>query len=155
MLSLLVLFSSCNKEPEEVVPPIVVPPIDPPPLNPNDTETASGIIGAGWKLNGYTGTLNVGSTDNGLDYADDASRSESHFFFEKDGYAAFKTYPGNPTSGGSSNPRTELRELINGGNNYWNGNSNTTHSMKWRFIVEDLPPSGKLCFGQIHERDYY
>ena len=115
--------------------------------------TAASIIGSGWKLNGYSGSLNVGSNDNGLNYADNASTSESHFFFEKDGYAAFRTYPGNPTSGGSSNPRTELREQINGGDNYWNGNTNTEHSMKWRFKIEDLPPSGKLCFGQIHEKD--
>lgn len=118
--------------------------------------TAASIIGSGWKLNGYTGTLNVGSSDNGLNYADDASTSESHFFFEKDGYAAFRCYPGNPTSGGSSNPRTELREEINGGDGYWNGNTNTEHSMKWRFKIEDLPPSGKLAFGQIHEKsDFY
>ena len=117
------------------------------------TGTAAAIIGGGWKLNGYTGTLNVGSNDNGLNYADNASTAESHFFFEKDGYAAFRAYPGNPTSGGSSNPRSELREIINGGNGYWNGNTNTEHSMKWRFKIEDLPPSGKLAFGQIHERD--
>jgi len=117
------------------------------------SNTAAGIIGSGWKLNGYTGNLNIGSNNNGLSYADNASTSESHFFFDKDGYAAFRCYPGNPTSGGSSNPRTELRELINGGSNYWNGNTNTEHSMKWRFKIEDLPPSGKLCFGQIHERD--
>jgi hypothetical protein len=115
--------------------------------------TAAAIIGGGWKLNGYTGTLNVGSNDNGLNYADNASTAESHFFFEKNGYAAFRTYPGNPTSGGSSNPRSELREIINGGDGYWNGNTNTEHSMKWRFRVEDLPPSGKLAFGQIHEKD--
>ena len=123
---------------------------------PSGTGTAASIIGSGWKLNGYTGSLNVGSNDNGLNYADNASTSESHFFFEKDGYAAFRCYPGNPTSGGSSNPRTELREQINGGDNYWNGNTSTTHSMKWRFKIEDLPPSGKLAFGQIHERsDFY
>lgn len=115
--------------------------------------TAATIIGGGWKLNGYTGTLNVGSNDNGLNYADNASTVESHFFFERNGYAAFRTYPGNPTSGGSSNPRSELREIINGGDGYWNGNTNTEHSMKWRFRVEDLPPSGKLAFGQIHEKD--
>lgn len=114
---------------------------------------AADIIGSGWKLNGYSGSLSVGSSDNGLNYADNASTSESHFFFEKDGYAAFRCYPGNPTSGGSSNPRTELREKINGGDGYWNGNTNTEHSMKWRFKIEDLPPSGKLCFGQIHERN--
>ncbi|OJJ16855.1 hypothetical protein BKI52_33690 [marine bacterium AO1-C] len=118
-----------------------------------NTGTAAAIIGGGWKLNGYTGSLNVGSNDNGLNYADNASTAESHYFFEKDGYAAFRTYPGNPTSGGSSNPRSELREIINGGDGYWNGNTNTEHSMKWRFKIEDLPPSGKLAFGQIHERD--
>lgn len=121
--------------------------------NPGGGGTAASIIGNGWKLNGYTGSLNVGSNDNGLNYADNASTAESHFFFEKDGYAAFRTYPGNPTSGGSSNPRTELREQIGGGDGYWNGNTNTEHSMKWRFKIEDLPPSGKLCFGQIHEKD--
>ncbi len=115
--------------------------------------TAAAIIGSGWKLNGFSGNLNVGSNDNGLNYADNASTAESHFFFEKNGYAAFRCYPGNPTSGGSSNPRSELREIINGGDNYWNGNTNTEHSMKWRFRIEDLPPSGKLAFGQIHERD--
>ncbi|WP_051335953.1 polysaccharide lyase family 7 protein [Aquimarina latercula] len=115
--------------------------------------SAANIIGPGWKLNGFTGSLNIGSNDNGLDYADNASKDESHFFFEKDGFAAFKCYPGNPTSGGSSNSRSELREVINGGDGYWNGNTNTEHSMKWRFKVENLPPSGKLAFGQIHERD--
>ncbi|MFK8104191.1 MAG: RICIN domain-containing protein [Saprospiraceae bacterium] len=121
--------------------------------NNGDGDNANDIIGSGWKLNGFSGNLNVGSNNNGLSYADNASKSESHFFFEKNGYAAFRCYPGNPTSGGSSNPRAELRELINGGSNYWNGNTNTEHSMKWRFRIEDLPPSGKLCFGQIHERD--
>ncbi|GAA0720134.1 hypothetical protein GCM10009430_20000 [Aquimarina litoralis] len=125
--------------------------IDPPPPPPGNT--AAAIIGNGWKLNGFSGNLNVGSNDNGLNYADNASKAESHFFFEKDGFAAFRCYPGNPTSGGSSNPRSELREVINGGDNYWNGNTNTEHSMKWRFKIEDLPPSGKLAFGQIHERD--
>ncbi|WP_298540576.1 RICIN domain-containing protein [uncultured Aquimarina sp.] len=115
--------------------------------------TAASIIGNGWKLNGFSGNLNVGSNNNGLSYADNASKNESHFFFDKDGYAAFRCYPGNPTSGGSSNPRSELREVINGGDGYWNGNTNTEHSMKWRFKIEDLPPSGKLAFGQIHERD--
>lgn len=119
----------------------------------NGGTTAAAIIGSGWKLNGFSGNLNVGSNNNGLSYADNASKGESHFFFDKDGYAAFRCYPGNPTSGGSSNPRSELRELINGGSNYWNGNTNTEHSMKFRFKIEDLPPSGKLCFAQIHERD--
>ncbi|MDH7445801.1 RICIN domain-containing protein [Aquimarina sp. 2201CG14-23] len=125
----------------------------PPPPPPPGGGTAASIIGSGWKLNGFSGNLNVGSNDNGLNYADNASKNESHFFFENNGYATFRCYPGNPTSGGSSNPRSELRELVNGGDNYWDGTTNTEHSMKWRFRIEDLPPSGKLCFGQIHERN--
>lgn len=121
----------------------------------NDNDNAEDIIGgrSNWKLNGFSGNLQVGSNDNGLDYADDASFNDSHFLFERDGYAVFRCYPGNPTSGGSSNPRSETREQIQGGDNYWDGTTNTERSMKWRFRVEDLPPSGKLCFGQIHERD--
>lgn len=118
------------------------------PQGPPPGGSAASIIGPGWKLNGFSGFLAIGSSDNGLDYADNASKNESHFFFEKDGYAAFRCYPGNPTSGGSSNPRSELREVINGGDGYWNGNTNTEHSMKWRFKVENLPPSGKLAFGK-------
>ena len=117
--------------------------------------TASAIIGgrSNWKLNGYSGNLNVGANDNGLDYEDDASHNESHFFFERDGYAVFRSFPGNPTSGGSSNSRSETREQIGGGDGFWDGTSSTTRSMKWRVRVEALPPSGNLCFGQIHERD--
>ena len=119
----------------------------------NSGDSAADIIGSGWKLNGYTGNLNVSSNDNGLNYADNASTSESHFFFEKDGFAAFRCYPGNPTSSNNtSNPRSELRELIGGGSNYWDGTTSTERSMKMRFKVEDLPPSGKLAFMQIHER---
>ena len=54
--------------------------VNPPP--PEDGSAAD-IIGSGWKLNGYTGNLNVNSSDNGLDYSDDSSKSESHYFFEK------------------------------------------------------------------------
>ena len=118
-------------------------------------QTASAIIGgrSNWKLNGFSGNLNVGANDNGLDYEDDASHNESHFFFERNGYAVFRSFPGNPTSGGSSNSRSETREQIGGGDGFWDGTSGTTRSMKWRVRVEALPPSGNLCFGQIHERD--
>ena len=127
------------------------------PSNPtnNGGGDAEDIIGGrrNWKLNGFSGNLRVGNNDNGLDYADDASLNESHFFFEQNGAAVFRCWPGNPTSGGSSNPRSETREQIDGGDGFWDGTTNTERSMKWRFSVDDLPPSGKLCFGQIHERD--
>lgn len=117
--------------------------------------TAANILGGltNWKLNAYSGSLNVSSSNNGLSYVDNASKSDnSNWFYASNGYAYFKTYPGNPTSGGSSNPRTELREMTSNGSTeiYWDGTTSTEHSMKWRLRVDDLPPSGKLCFGQIH-----
>ena len=121
----------------------------------SSNQTARDIIGgrSNWKLNGYSGNLNVGASDNGLDYEDDASLNESHFFFERDGYAVFRSFPGNPTSGGSSNSRSETREQIDGGDGFWDGTTSTERSMKFRVRVENLPPSGNLCFAQIHERD--
>lgn len=123
--------------------------------NNNNGDSAEDIIGGrdDWKLNGYTGTFRLGNDDNGLDYDDDASLQNSTFFFEEDGYAVFRSYAGNPTSGGSSNSRSELREQIDGGDGFWDGTTNTERSMKWRVKVDNLPPSGNLCFGQIHERN--
>lgn len=106
-----------------------------------------------WKLNGYTGTLDVSEDDNGLEYEDDASFDDSHFYFEDGDYVVFRCYPGNPHSTGSTNPRSELREVIDGGDEFWDGTTDTERSMIWKFQVNDLPPSGKLAFGQIHEND--
>ena len=105
-----------------------------------------------WKVNGYTGTLRVGRDDNGLRYADSASKNDSHFLFDRGTWGVFRCYAGNPTSGGSSNPRSELRELTSNGRNdiFWDGTTRTEHSMKFRTRIDDLPPSGKVCFAQIH-----
>lgn len=105
-----------------------------------------------WKLNGYTGTLRVGNDDNGLDYRDSASKNDSHYFFDRGSWAVFRCYAGNPTSGGSSNPRSELRELTSNGQNdiFWDGTNSSEDSMKFRVRIDDLPPSGKICFAQIH-----
>lgn len=109
-----------------------------------------------WKLNAYSGSLNVSSSNNGLSYADNASKSDNpSWFYGSNGYAYFKTYPGNPkSSSGTSNPRTELREMTSNGSTeiHWDGTTSTEHSMKWTARVDDLPPSGKLCFGQIHAK---
>lgn len=120
------------------------------------TGSAQDILGGltNWKLNAYSGTLNVSSSNNGLSYVDNASKSDnSSWFYGSNGYAYFKTYPGNPkSSSGTSNPRTELREMTSNGSTeiHWDGTTGTEHSMKWKVRVDDLPPSGKLCFGQIH-----
>ncbi|MDO5972149.1 polysaccharide lyase family 7 protein [Flavivirga aquimarina] len=118
--------------------------------------SAKDILGGltNWKLNAYSGSLNVSSSNNGLSYVDSASKNDnSNWFYGSNGYAYFKTYPGNPTSSsGTSNPRTELREMTSNGSSliHWDGTTSTEHSMKWTVRVDDLPPSGKVCFGQIH-----
>ena len=111
-----------------------------------------------WKLNGFSGSLNVGSGSygrdgaNGLDYEDRASTNDNNnWFFDTNGYAAFKCHVGNPSSGGSGNMRSELRELDGDGDEIeWDGTTNTNHRMRYKVQVRQLPSSGKLCFGQIH-----
>ncbi|MEL7192922.1 MAG: polysaccharide lyase family 7 protein [Bacteroidota bacterium] len=113
---------------------------------------------ASWKLNAYSGSFNINQNNNGLTYVDNkqplSTHSNNNWFYYSNGYTWFKTYVGNPSSGGSGNPRTELREMevTNSGNTeiYWNGTTSTQYSMKWRVRVDRLPHSGKLAFGQIH-----
>ncbi|MDP5060693.1 MAG: polysaccharide lyase family 7 protein [Maribacter sp.] len=123
--------------------------------------SAADIIGgmnSKWKLNAFSGSLNVGSGDygksgsNGLSYSDRASTSDNdNWFFETNGYAAFKCHAGNPTSSGSGNMRSELRELDGSGDERsWNGTTSTTHRMRYKVQIRRMPTSGKLCFGQIH-----
>lgn len=117
--------------------------------------TAKTILGGltNWKLNAYSGNLNVTATDNALTFLDSAPKDDNFsWFYSSGGYAYFKVYPGNPTSSGSSNPRTELREMnASGSSAYnWDGTGSTEHKMKWKLRIDQLPASGKLCFGQIH-----
>lgn len=103
-----------------------------------------------WKLNAFQGDLN------NLEYVDRIQNlptysNENWFFSSAENWVTFKCYAGFPTSNNSGNPRTELRELEDDGqtNSYWDGNIGY-HSMEWEFRVDQLPSSGKLCFGQIH-----
>lgn len=143
-LLLLLFCSACKKETTSI----------PPPGLPSTTIAKDNLSGLfNWKLNAYTGTLNIGSANNGLTYVDDASKNDNaNWFYGANGYAYFKVYPGNATSSGSSNPRTELREMNATGTAVlnWDGSNSTEHKMKWKVRVDKLPPSGKLCFGQIH-----
>ncbi|MEO0472106.1 MAG: polysaccharide lyase family 7 protein [Bacteroidota bacterium] len=110
-----------------------------------------------WKLNAFNGTLNISQSNNGLTYVDNkqplSTHSNGNWFYLSNGYTYFKCHVGNPTSGGSGNPRSELREMTANGSNeiYWDGTTNTEHSMKWKVRVDRLPYSGKLAFGQIHD----
>ena len=53
-------------------------------------------------------------------------------FFENSDYAVFISYAGNPSSGGSTNSRSKLREVIDGGGGYWNSTMNTERSMNMK-----------------------
>ena len=147
---MLLLLIACKKDSTVVTPPPGGGGGGTPP-----TTVAKDNLGGltNWKLNAYTGTLNVSSTNNGLTYVDDASKNDNDsWFYGANGYAYFKVYPGNATSSGSSNPRTELREMNAAGTAVlnWDGSANIEHKMKWKVRVDNLPASGKLCFGQIH-----
>lgn len=125
-------------------------------------DSAAAIISSNfdgdWKLNGFSGSLNIGSGDygddgaNGLDYEDRSnSNGDGNWFYEDSGYAVFKCHVGNPSSSGSGNMRSELREMNGNGNEIeWDGTTSTTHKMTYKVQLRQLPSSGKLCFGQIH-----
>ncbi|MFD0993412.1 polysaccharide lyase family 7 protein [Tenacibaculum geojense] len=125
-----------------------------------NSNSPAGVLGGlvNWKLNGYSGTFNRGASNNGLTYLDDTPNlenySNSNWFYTDGTWTYFKAYTGNPTSSGSGNPRSELRELTSNGNDniYWDGTTSTEHRMIWRVRVDHLPQSGKVCFGQIHDK---
>ncbi|KXX72135.1 polysaccharide lyase family 7 protein [Flammeovirga sp. SJP92] len=103
-----------------------------------------------WKLNAFEGELDD------LKYVDRIPDLENYtnkywFYSSSENWVTFKCYAGFPTSSGSGNPRTELRELEDDGktNSYWDGTKGS-HQMEWEVNVKHLPSSGKLCFGQIH-----
>ncbi|MBB6459695.1 polysaccharide lyase family 7 protein [Flammeovirga kamogawensis] len=134
-------------EGEGVDPTDPVEPTDPPS---NGGEYPYDILNLqGWKLNAFSGTLNspkfVDNTPNLDTYSND------NWFFTDGEWVSFKCYAGYPTSSGSGNPRTELREMNSSGSDEieWDGDSGTNR-MEWKVRVDQLPSSGKVCFGQIH-----
>jgi len=82
-----------------------------------------------WKLNGLRGT----KSNN--DYVDAipnlSSYTNSDWFFVRN-----------------------VRELTSNGNAniFWDGTTNREHRMRWRVRVDRVPSSGKVCFGQIHDK---
>ncbi|AZQ62755.1 polysaccharide lyase family 7 protein [Flammeovirga pectinis] len=105
-----------------------------------------------WKLNAFTGTLNTPVYEDQISNL--STYENENWFFTEDGQSvAFKCYGGYPTSSGSGNPRTELREMTANGSSTlnWDGTKGTNR-MEWKVKVDQLPSSGKACFGQIHGR---
>ncbi|OHX64089.1 polysaccharide lyase family 7 protein [Flammeovirga pacifica] len=102
-----------------------------------------------WKLNAFSGSLQSPTFVDNIPNLD--TYENNNWFYADGGKVYFKCYAGYPTSSGSGNPRTELRELTaNGSSNiYWDGGSGVNR-MEWKVSVNQLPSSGKICFGQIH-----
>ena len=122
--------------------------------NPNPgSNTPYDLLGlVNWKLNGLSGTKSNNQ------YVDEIPNLPSYtnpdWFFVQNGWAKFQVWAGSDTSSGSGNPRMELRELTANGNGliYWDGTTSKEHRMRWKVRVDRLPSSGKVCFGQIHDK---
>jgi len=129
------------------------PDTDPDPdTNPN-SDIPFELLGLqNWKLNGLRGS----KSNN--DYVDAIPNLSTYtnpdWFFVRNNWTTFQVWSGSDTSSGSGNPRMELRELTaNGSNNiFWDGATNKEHRMRWKVRVDRLPSSGKVCFGQIHDK---
>jgi len=123
-----------------------------PPPSPNSNTPYSLLGLQNWKLNGLRGS----KSNN--DYVDNIPNLSSYtnpdWFFVQNNWAIFQVWAGSDTSSGSGNPRMELRERTADGRNniYWDGTTSKEHRMRWRLRVDRLPSSGKVCFGQIHDR---
>ncbi len=122
----------------------------PPPPSGNTPYNLLGL--KNWKLNGLSGS------PSNNDYVDAIPNLQSYtnrnWFFLENNWTIFQVWAGSDTSSGSGNPRMELRELTANGNNniYWDGTTSKEHRMKWKVRVDRLPSSGKVCFGQIHDK---
>lgn len=128
------------------------------PSNPSNPTSVLGITSSTWKINSFRGTPGSSAV-----YYDDITTAsgvtfntynDPNYFYTDGSWTYFKCYRGLGTSSNSSNPRVELRELINGSSANWNGSSGT-HTMTWTVKVDKLPKgesgtTGTLCFGQIH-----
>ncbi|MCK8523411.1 polysaccharide lyase family 7 protein [Aquimarina sp. D1M17] len=124
---------------------------NPPP--PPSGNTPYDLLGLqNWKLNGLEGSK---SNNNYVDQIPNlSSYTNSDWFFLENGWSIFQVWSGSDTSSGSGNPRMELRELTADGDNniFWDGTTSKEHRMKWKVRVDRLPSSGKVCFGQIHDK---
>ncbi len=133
-------------------------PPPPPPPGGNSPGDVLGLTSNTWKLNCFTGNPGSSATyrDDVLDATGQtfSTYEDPNYFYTDGEWTYFKCYRGLGGSANSSNPRVELRELINGNLANWDA-KNGNNTMTWTVRVDQLPRStsgkdGVLCFGQIH-----
>lgn len=87
-----------------------------------------------------------------LDLTKEISSTHSKYFFVSDDEVVFKAHVGGATTSGSSYPRSEFRQLVGGGNNYWK--MKDYQSLEVRVRATNLPKvKPEVSMVQIHGPD--
>jgi hypothetical protein len=80
--------------------------------------------------------------------------TNAYLYTGTDGAMTFWAPDDGATTGGSTHPRSELRELLNTNDNSVNWTLYGTHVLTATCVVSNVPAdTGKVCIGQIHEPD--
>ncbi len=91
------------------------------------------------------------------DFSDDPSFTayKDEFFFVENGNVRFScpTETGTPTTGNSSNTRSELREMPSNGDGEagWDATNGTIKTLTFKVRVLQTSSTGKFAFAQIHD----
>jgi hypothetical protein len=81
-----------------------------------------------------------------------AGFTNAYFYTGPDGAMTFWAPDDGATTGGSTHPRSELRELVNPNDSSVNWTLEGTHIMTATCVVSNVPSdTKKVCIGQIHE----
>ncbi len=95
--------------------------------------------------------------ENRNDYSEDPSfkKYKDEFFFVENGNVRFScpTENGTPTTGNSSNTRSELREMPSNGDGEtgWDATTNTIKTLSIKVRVIQTSSTSKFAFAQIHD----
>lgn len=156
-LLLLTLITSCNSDDVLERPTgAYIPPSKPAGLVEGVDYFLPNIDLSEWKV-----TLPIADTDGSpieihppaiSNYATNSILQPFMYNDSTDGSIVFYTYPGGATTTNSSYPRTELRELMNGGDGKTNWTFAQGGQMKGTLALEDISTGDRTIIMQIHGR---